>query len=304
MTDRNGQAAAIDWVIRQRDPGFAEWEAFAEWMAADTAHAEAYHRIVALDDGLSALPAAATEAVPITRAPLWSRRSVWVSGAIAASLAVMVGVSQFRPSAYSVETAMGEQRELVLTDGSRIEMNGGTRLRLDRDDERRVKLDHGQALFTVVHRADAPFRITAGKARFVNIGTTFDVTRSGGQTSVTVSEGAVAFNPDSDNVRIDAGKRLTLREATGEAHLVPFNPAQVAGWREGQLVYDGVPLSEVVAEVERTTGFHIRAAPETADIIFRGALNTQTGEAGLASDLAALSGTRAVLNAEGWTLLQ
>lgn len=304
--DRTIKAAAIDWTIRQRDPEFAEWEAFADWLAADPAHGDAYHQAQALDDELSALPPptlAPPVVVPLpARKPLWSRRSVWMSGAIAASVAVLVGVSQLAPSTYPVETAMGEQRELVLADGSRIEMNGGTLLLLDKRDERKIRMEHGQALFIVVHRAEAPFRVSAGESRFVNIGTIFDVTQNAQQTSVAVSEGAVAFNPDSENVRIDAGKRLTVSEASGEAVLTSVDAAQVGGWREGQLIYDGVPLAAVAAEVERTTGFRIRTTADTAGILFRGALNTGADAERLAGDLAALSGTRAVRDAEGWTL--
>ena len=28
------EARAIDWVIRQRDPGFSDWDGFADWLAA------------------------------------------------------------------------------------------------------------------------------------------------------------------------------------------------------------------------------------------------------------------------------
>ncbi len=310
--DSKIEATAIDWVIRQRDPAFDEWEAFADWLAAAPAHAEAYHLAQALDEDLSAMPPMAPAVAEPARKPLWSRRSVWMSGAVAASLAGLVGVSRLAPSTYPVETAMGEQREYKLADGSRIVLNGGTRLLLDRRDERQVTLERGQAIFIVVHREDAPFRVAVGSARLVNIGTTFDVARTDGETIVAVSEGAVAYNPDRDNVRIDAGKRLAVSETTGEMRLTSVDAASIGGWRDGQLVYDGVPLSLVATEVERTTGLRIRTTTAAADIPFRGALNTggdnSSGDnssrdgARLAADLAALSGTHALEDAEGWTL--
>lgn len=296
--------AAVDWVIRQKAADFAEWEAFADWLADDPANAEAYHLAQSVDDDLAGLPQQAPlETAPLAPPRTWTRRRVWMSGAIAASLAGLVAFTQLSPGgSYRVETAMGEQRDIVLTDGSRIAMNGGTTLLLYRRDERRATLEQGQATFLVVHKADAPFRVSVGGARLANIGTTFDVIRDQGHTIVSVSEGAVAYNPDSDNVRIDAGKRLAISDETGKVLLIAVDPDAVGAWRDGQLVYDGAPLALVVEEVERTTGVRIRTTPKTANIRFRGALQTDRDDARLAADLAALSGTRAIEDSKGWTL--
>lgn len=308
--DNRIEAAALDWVIRQRDPAFADWEDFTDWLDADPAHAEAYHEAVALDADLAGLPKAPVEEPGyagdnIVALPRRVNRRMWLSGAVAASLVGLMSYSvlhQSTPDSYRVETAMGETRVIALADGSRISINGGTAMVLSHDEPRRATLERGQALFTVVHRADAPFRVKVGAAELVDIGTVFDVTRADGETRVAVSEGAVAYNPDQDNVRVDAGRRLVVRESTKEAEVAPVDPAAVGGWRSGQLVYDGVPLAQVVAEVSRTTGVRIRTASDTSAIAFRGALQTATPEDRLVADLAALSGTHARRDAEGWTL--
>ena len=51
------EARAIDWMIRQRDPDFADWDAFADWLAEDAGHAAAYDAVASLDADLGALPA-------------------------------------------------------------------------------------------------------------------------------------------------------------------------------------------------------------------------------------------------------
>jgi transmembrane sensor len=179
--DATGQGAALDWVIRQRDPTFADWEKFADWLAADPAHAQTYHELAALDGDLAALPVAAP-VPPVRRV----NRRFWLGGALAASLAVVAGIGVLRQAPADmqrIETAMGETRMVALADGSRIAINGGSTILLDKADPRRATLERGQALFHVVHRDDAPFRVSVGTAQLVDIGTIFDVTRTAGARS-------------------------------------------------------------------------------------------------------------------------
>jgi transmembrane sensor len=309
--DSRVEAAALDWVLRQRDPAFEQWEDFADWMAQDPAHQQAYYELAALDAELVDLPVTPepaanddpADANVVPFAPRRVNRRAWLTGAIAASLVGMVSIGLLnRPSdSYRIETAMGETQEVKLADGSRIAVNGGSSILLSHADPRKAVLERGQVLFHVVHREDAPFRVTAGEAELIDIGTVFDVTRTDGRTVVAVSEGAVVYNPAKDNVRVDPGRRLVARD-NGAVRLGAVNPEAVGGWEHGQLVYDGVPLGEVVAEIGRTTGIRLRTTPATASITFRGALQTSTNEASLVDDLAALSGTRATQDSGGWTL--
>ena len=294
-------AAALDWVIRQRDPAFTDWATFTQWLETSPAHARAYHDAMMLDADVGSLQASASRP---WHQPRRITRRAWIGGALAASLvAVMsVGVMNRTPDPYRIETAMGENRTITLADGTRIAVNGGSALVFSRSDARSATVERGQALFTVVHRADAPFRVAVGNAQLEDIGTVFDVTRTDNHTSVAVSEGAVAYNPRNENVRLDAGQRLTAQDGADDVQVARVDPASVGGWKAGQLVYDGVPLAQVTAEIERTTGVKIRTAPAVATIAFRGALQTGTAEAQMVGDLAALSGTRASHTNEGWTL--
>jgi len=303
MTDDVIEQTTLDWVVRQRDPAFADWEQFADWLAADPDHARAYHDLAALDGDLAALPSAIeVVAVPATRR---INRRMWLGGALAASLAVVAGIGVLRQAPDNmqrIETAMGETHMIALADGSRISINGGSVILLDRHDPRRAVLERGQALFHVVHRDDAPFRVSVGAAQLIDIGTVFDVTRMDRKTIVAVSEGAVIYNPTSSNVRINAGRRLAADDGSGQLVLSAVSPAAVGGWQAGQLIYDGLSLRDVAAEVERTTGVRIKVSPGAAAIVFRGAFQTDGDERRMVEDLAGLSGTRATHEAGGWTL--
>jgi len=301
-------AQASDWLIRQRDPTFADWDAFADWLSEDPAHGDAYDALASLDADLDALPPAEQTRVAWGAEPVRRRtpsRRAWFGGAVAAALVGALGLSSFGlfggPNA--VETAPGEHRTIALADGSRIEINGASRLLFDDDRPRFARLERGEAMFHVVHKDAAPFVVEAGSAQFVDLGTAFNVVRGAGRTAVAVSEGIVAYNPKGANIRMTAGQGLEARDGDREAPKVQtIDPASIGGWRSGLLVYNGAPLALVAEDLKRTAGIDVQVAPTASDIAFRGALIVDPDRARTVADLAALSGTRAERQGAAWVL--
>lgn len=276
------ESAALDWVIRLRDPAFDGWEDFEAWLASDPVHAKAYHQLAVADEDMAVLLTRAPAPRPlITPVPKrsFTRRS-WMGGAIAASVAALVGVAVIdrQPALYQIETAPGERRTITLSDGSQIAMNGGTSLTLDRKDARYAVLHRGEALFNVIHDEESPFKVAVGDAQLVDVGTRFNVVREGNTTAVQVAEGAVIYNPDSTAVRLDAGR--TLRAIDGDALLAlgTMSPASMAGWKDGRLIYNGQTMAEIAADLSRWSGQPVRVDPRVAEQRFRGVLSLGDGE--------------------------
>lgn len=274
------ETAALDWVIRLRDPAFEGWEDFEAWLSADPAHAEAYHRLAIADEDMADLLKSAPPpliAMPARR-PL-SRRQ-WLGGAIAASVAALVGIGMIdrQPALYPIETAPGMRRTITLDDGSRIALNGATRIKLSRRDARYAVLESGEALFDVVHDDDAPFKVAVGGATLIDVGTSFNVLREKGTTAVQVAKGAVIYNPESDAVRLDPGQTLSTRDGETKLSLGTIAPATVGGWKDGRLIYDGQTMAEVAADLARWSGESVRADPRVAAQRFRGVLSLADGD--------------------------
>src|SRR5688500_9455157 len=175
-TDRQIEAEAIGWVIRLRDDGETDWAAFTLWLEADPAHAAAYDRAALVDaDAKTIMPPKPARPVlpappPVFAPPAPERRigrRAFLGWGIAASLALIAGYATLGTGSgvYSLETAPGERRQIALSDGSRIEINGGTRVTLDRERPRFARLERGEALFRVVHDSARPFEVEAGDAR-------------------------------------------------------------------------------------------------------------------------------------------
>lgn len=303
-TGNSTEDQALDWVIRMRDPAFDGWEPFEAWLSADPAHADAYHAMAMADQDLEAIipPAPALIVHDVPRRPA---RRLWIGGALAASFAALIGYSVMPPAAnpYVVETPAGARQTVALRDGSRIELNGGTKVILDLGRPREAELAYGEAVFTVVHDDAHPFRVEVGGATLLDAGTVFNVVRERGVTSVAVAEGAVIYNPDAEAVSLAAGK--TLRAADGDTQLVvaQVDTGGIAAWREGQLVYDGAPLEQVAADLTRNLGVRVSAAPNVAGRSFRGVIALgRDRESLLATRLGPLLDVRVARDRQGWIL--
>ena len=300
------QAQAIDWIIRQRDPAFGDWDDFADWLAEDPAHAEVYDALASLDQDLDALPPESTPSVAIRpREQVRPSRRLWFGGAIAAALVAMVSLPNLglfgNPD--RIETAAGEHRTIELADGSKIEINGASILELDKDRPRFARLEAGEAMFHVVHREKDPFVVEAGPSRIVDLGTAFNVVRRDRQIAVAVSEGIVLYNPQGDKVRVTAGQAIEANDGDATPPKVrDVDIANVGAWRSGLLVYNAASLATVADDLRRTAGIEVTISAGAADRSFSGALVIDKDRARTVADLAALSGTTAERRGDGWVL--
>jgi ferric-dicitrate binding protein FerR (iron transport regulator) len=90
-------------------------------------------------------------------------------------------------------TAVGERRILRLEDGSSVELNSRSRIRVRfSQNQRNVELLEGQVLFHVAKDTHRPFVVRSDQLRVRAVGTQFDVNRKTTGTTVTVVEGRVA----------------------------------------------------------------------------------------------------------------
>jgi transmembrane sensor len=155
-------------------------------------------------------------------------------------------------------TDIGEQRSITLEDGSMIELNAHTRIRVAyRHAERDIELLSGQALFQVARDPGRPFIVFAGVANVRAVGTQFDVYRRANGTTVTVLEGRVAVSsegtratPDSSPPLLGAGEQITVTPTRTQLESSP-NVTAATAWTQHQLLFDDTPLSDVVAEFNR-----------------------------------------------------
>jgi transmembrane sensor len=308
------RSEAIDWVISLRDPAVADWDAFTAWLEASPLNNQAYERAALADDTIAARLAATgfsnTEAVcsndnEDVQRPSRRRLLGWSASAAAAVVAIAVGVPMLGqgPQPYVVETAAGQHRSLTLPDGTRIDLNGDSRLSLDKNETRVAALDRGEATFSVVHDAANPFVVKIDEHRVQDVGTIFNVARTPEAIEVGVAEGEIMFNPAREAVSIKKGQMLRLDGRKKTAVVAPTDASSVASWRIGRLVYADAPLSRVAADLRRTTGLKVAVAPPISGHLFSGVIVLDGDDEALMARVGALVDAHVERTGGAWRLV-
>lgn len=207
---------------------------------------------------------------------------------IAAAVAILglvggVGASYvFTQSGKSYSTPLGGRKVLTFADGSQIELNTNTVIRIAMDEHKRsAVLESGEAYFSIKHDASRPFVVTAANHKVIDLGTKFLLRTSGNKLEVALVEGSAKVEPAGADQSQHA---VTLRPGDiayalpGSVSVVRKTPADIGsdlGWRRGMLVFRHATLSEAAEEFNRYNAQKIVIAdPETARLTFSATLPT------------------------------
>ena len=205
-----------------------------------------------------------------------SRRTIFALLKVAAAAVIIIGGtvvwqavrrSEFNASALTFATSIGERRQVVLRDGTKVLLGPTSRLVVARnasDDQRLVILD-GIAYFSVVHDPARPFTVKAGAISIQDVGTAFAVeSDDSAGTRVAVDSGSVAIG--AADQKHSRGAVLNARDrATVDAQGVVSVERSVVSeddlaWIQGRLVFRDAPLILVGAELYRWYGVRLRVA--------------------------------------------
>lgn len=291
--DRHIENTAADWWSRLRDPALPEQAMlqWSEWLEADPRHATAFDRACALAEAAAVMDGSTREAFVARYAPLTTRRaSPRLALGLAAGVAIVVlGAGLFvalRPAGpestrqYASERA--GHRDIALPDGSSIELGGATSITARYGhDERAVDLEAGEAFFRVAH-AERPFVVTAGPLRIRDLGTAFNVRRTGNRVTVAVTEGRVRVSPsatdgDAATVELGAGREVSYDPETQAMRILDVTAASATAWRGHRLEFVNEPLASVVENVNRYSARPIRLADaDLGRLTFTGTVEVDT----------------------------
>lgn len=267
--------AAAEWAVRLHAGALTEQEQaeLRQWIACDSRHEGALRFAeqtwaalgqVHKDEPVHRQRPAST-ALPLRRAP---RRRPWQRAAAVALVVVVAGVGWLRgPDALlrmqaDYITQKGEVRTVLLADGSKVELDSASAIRLDYDGvQRRISLIQGAAIFDVAPmtgQETRPFVVQSAAGQTRALGTRFVVDREGDrqawvgvlQHSVEVSLQATPKNGPSERV-LKEGQAARYSPQDGVKTLDQFDVERATSWRRGVLIFDRLPLAKVIEQLNR-----------------------------------------------------
>jgi transmembrane sensor len=253
------------WLLRREEHGWGEADQaeLDAWLNESAEHKAAFWRLEHGQTKLARMAALGTPANAKAGLAVESRRPLrrWLPFGLA--LAAAIGVvtlvlpngGLFGFSTYA--TDIGGRKEVLLPDGTRVELNTSTRMETSRA-QREVWLEQGEAYFDVIHDPSHPFVVHAGPKTVTVLGTKFSVRRQGDRIEVAVVEGRVsianagAARRSADAVVITPGD---IAVADASSTLVEpkslENVETVLAWRYGRLKFHETTLTEAAAEFNR-----------------------------------------------------
>jgi transmembrane sensor len=261
------QASA--WVVRLHNgPSAVDLERLEQWRAQSAQHEQAFEDALAswisVGEHATAPKLLAMRRDALGRAR--QQRRSWDWRAIAAVVSLLIiapamGVAWYalRPPPEQVfQTVHGEQRVIVLPDGSRMSLDALTEVHVKyTPDVRSMELMSGRANFEVAKDVTRPLKVRAGERVVTAIGTMFTVEREPRKVVVTLMEGKVAVttrnkppsHTEPAHIEMHPRQELSMTD-NGEVRLRDgIDAAQALAWTDGKLIFEDEPLRDVVARM-------------------------------------------------------
>ena len=258
------EARAAMWLRRR----YWDWDAdcqtqFDAWLGESWAHRVAFWRLEAAWERTERLAALSPMKPEPSGATQPNKTRSFLFG-IAASIAavIMLGFGaarwQSEPNGKIYSTPIGGHETITLADGSSVELNTDTVLRVAISPTQRVvTLERGEAYFQIKHDATHPFVVSAAQHRIIDLGTKFLVHTDADNLQVTLVEGLArvetsgewlphhtAMLTPGDVVVASAESMLLKREPTRKL-------ASELSWRQGVLMFNRTALADAAAEFNR-----------------------------------------------------
>ena len=313
-------AEAAAWVARfdAGDVSAKDQAAFQVWLNSSALHRQAiaeYGNFWSEFDQLGQLTAsigAEREVGAQVKRPVFSGAKVWLPACAAAVVAVMMVGGVFRqeevpqrtasqqshaapraPAKQFYATAVGGQKKFTLADGTAVTLNTDSRIEVELLGNRRdVHLLQGEAYFDVVHDKTRPFTVYANRYVVRDIGTAFAVhllekgllnvrvTKGSVEIAAKAAGGAVADNAKSLGI-LEAGRDVVFGQKIERSEVVSdAELGRKLAWRQGQLIYSGQPLGDVLDDISRYSDIEIELAdPALRDLPVGGAFSVNQTDA-------------------------
>lgn len=159
--------------------------------------------------------------------------------------------------------ALGQIDSVLLSDGTKVWLNAGSKIEYPEKfdgGERKVKIS-GEAFFDVTHNAKVPFVIETEQKQVKVYGTSFNVkSYKDEKFTVAVKNGKVGVkevNGDKEWL-LTKNDLITYSEKSKAILLRNQNLETILAWKQGDIVFDGKSLAEILPAIQRKYNIKIK----------------------------------------------
>ncbi|WP_455925909.1 FecR family protein [Pseudomonas putida] len=312
---------AAQWCIRLNEPDFSEQERhqLQQWLNSDPAHQREFDTIreiwtisqylppeVPVPPGVVMQPLAAPARRRRYRRPL-------MAAAVLAFVLPMAGLIGWQlnlvPDSYQRFESDGTLRDVILADGSHVQLNLDSQLSFaNYKDRRSVTLSKGEAYFEVQHDASHPFLVDAGKGQVRVTGTHFNVWTYRDEVMVTLTQGSVQVTGDRSRPGLVAYLSPGMQAHFDPAHSLPtVSAAPLAtalAWRDGKLILGDMTLSDALPQINRYLPSPVHLGDRATGQLRVGGIYDTQDIAALVNDLPKALPVYLTRNEEGETVIR
>lgn len=221
----------------------------------------------------------------INKVTVFSKVTKWLSWAAAILFIPLLGVvfyllsnnnfqtnkfTDFTVDSLEVIAPIGSRTVVQLSDGTEVNLNYGSRIKYPRNftgDTREITLS-GEGYFDVARNPDKPFIVKTGNLNIKAVGTEFNIQSYPCDNIITTTlvEGKVVLekiSPGKRSQQIETmlpGQHVTYNLSSGKITSHKGNIDKYIAWKDGKLVFDNEPITNVAKKLERIFNVEIEVA--------------------------------------------
>ena len=198
----------------------------------------------------------------------------WMRVAIAASLVAILATTVFflffnnehikkgndtttatnAPSYNNITTRSGDQRHLILPDGTKIWLNAVSSIRYPKSfsgNERIVELE-GECYFEVAPDASVPFRVKTNRGVEIQVtGTHFNIYAYKAEPiRATLLEGSIRVQSDNESALLKPRQQALIKKP-GHLEIGNADIEEAIAWKNGVLLFNRADVPTVMRQIER-----------------------------------------------------
>lgn len=295
--DPRAAKQAAQWLVllHSGEMSDADRRACEQWRASHPDHERAWKRAELVAKKFGMVPAH-IGAPALRKADTINRRAAIKTLALLVTAGPIAWtayrVAPWQQWASDVHTATGEQREMILADGTKLTLNTATALDIAFDSTtRRLILRSGEIMIETARDPSPvprPFIVESAQGSMRALGTRFVVRQIDQGSRIAVTEGAVEVTR-KDNAAgrfvVQAGQQADFDRHDGE--LAEIDP-HVEAWVTGVLYAEKMQLGQFVEEVARYRRGVLRCDPAIAQMQVSGAFQLHDTDAVIKALVASL----------------